>query len=546
MLKIIDGAAFLGLLEGGIRNIELHRSELNELNVFPVPDGDTGTNMLMTLKQGLLAADRTASLSDASRSFASAAVLGARGNSGVIVSQFIKGIAEGFVGLDKADVSAFSGALTKGVGRAYSAVAKPTEGTMLTVARQSADALSRALPENLDEAIDIILVSAKLSLQRTPELLPVLKKAGVVDSGGAGIVYLFEGMKKYLSGESIELGDEDVDVPERMDLSLFDKNTEFTYGYCVEGVLQLKRDVCDFDLEDFIDDLSDVGESIVATLENDKVKLHIHVKKLGRIMDLVQKYGELLTVKIENMTVQNVLKSKANKELEPEKFLVSEASDDQQFATVAVASTPRMQRLFFDMGADVVIYSELAPSSEDFLSALALTGKSDILVFPNSSNSILASMQAAGLYKQARVTVLNSRSTADCYATLAVLDFDGTASDAAAIANATLSAMRTFFVYHATKDFKYGKRTVKKNEFFALFDKRVIGVGDTLESVTSSVLGELTKTKECSVVTVFYGRNIADDFVNGLCDRLKLSSDSTEVAAVPTDETVYSLMVSLE
>ena len=246
MLKKIDGACYLRFLDSGIKNTVKNKKMLNDLNVFPVPDGDTGTNIVMTLRYGYSAVvDRDENLSTVANAFAKSAVLGARGNSGVIISQFFKGIANSFKGKESVDCEQFLNALESGYKCAYRAVVKPVEGTMLTVLREATEETKKAGAfENIEALIETYLNCAKQSLARTPELLPVLKKAGVVDSGGSGVVCFFEGINNFLKGEEVEI-EEEIEVRESIDLSRFNKDTRFIYGYCVEGVLQLKVDGCD-------------------------------------------------------------------------------------------------------------------------------------------------------------------------------------------------------------------------------------------------------------------------------------------------------------
>ena len=302
MLLKIDNLIFIDLIESGIKNLDKHRNIVNDLNVFPVPDGDTGTNMVMTLKYGYEAIkNKNATLNEVISCFATGTVFGARGNSGVIVSQFFKGIAEGLKDKTEINCKSFALALGSGVNFAYASVAKPVEGTILTVLKDATKAVIEKLPiDNFDELFDIFLNAAKISLEKTPEFLPILKKAGVVDSGGAGMVYFFEGISKYLRGEEIEEIEETI-KEEYIDLSLFNKETKFEYGYCIEGVLQLTIDISDFNLKDFNKKLDKVGKSIVTTQEKDKVKLHIHAHQIGEVTDLCQEYGEFLKIKIEKV-----------------------------------------------------------------------------------------------------------------------------------------------------------------------------------------------------------------------------------------------------
>lgn len=374
MISKINGLYYTNLILYGIKNLERYRNVLNNLNVFPVPDGDTGTNMVMTLRYGYdTIKNKEGSLAEISQQFSSSAVFGARGNSGVIVSQFFKGLTEVFKDVKEADCEVFAKALQSGCKFAYASVSNPVEGTMLTVLKDASNAVIKSLPiQSINELIDVFLSNAKTSLANTPELLPILKKASVVDSGGSGIVYFFEGVKKCLNGEEIETTDaeEEIAVTEQIDLSIFNKDTDFYYGYCVEGLIQLKIDEKDFEFEAFKNKLAGYGNSVVVSLEGDKVKIHIHVKKLGNFMDFCQKYGEFLTIKIENMTVQNLQKEVLKQEAQ--KFLYNADREETDFAVIAVATNQQMQQCFFEMGADVVILSEIAPSSQDFMDAFKL------------------------------------------------------------------------------------------------------------------------------------------------------------------------------
>lgn len=550
MLNRIDGSTYVEILNSGIKNLEKHRSVLNDLNVFPVPDGDTGTNMVMTLRFGFNGIkNREASISEVASQFASSAVFGARGNSGVIVSQFFKGMAQGFAGKLEATPEDLAIALESAWKLAYSSVAQPVEGTILTIVREASCETNKKKPyESIDALLNVYLFEASASLKRTPELLPILKKANVVDSGAAGIVYFFEGVKKYLLGEEIEIeeekSDEEKSEEAQIDLSLFNKSTSFDYGYCTEGLIQLKKDVSDFDFKDFKRDLTRLGDSVVASLEGDKVKIHIHTRNLGRLFEFCQKHGEFLTVKVDNMTVQNMQKEKEKKDVR--KFMYSSERECGEFAVVAVASNPDLQELFFDMGADIVILSEIAPSSQDFMDAFALTEAKNILVFPNSSNSILTSMQAGSLYKKSRVIVLNCRSIPECYASLSVMDFEATLGEAFNSANDTIANLYQLSIYHAIRDIRYGSKSIKKDDFFALSHNKILGIGDTVEDVLLKTVKNVMKEREYNVLTLYYGRNIVPEFIDHLVKIINESEYDIEVATVSTMETVYEITVTFE
>ena len=552
MITKIDGNIYADLVSHGIKNLEKHRDVLNRLNVFPVPDGDTGTNMLMTLRcgQNEMASSSYDSLPDTALQFSSAAVFGARGNSGVIVSQFFKGVCETFKDSDEAGPALLSIALENGTREAYASVVNPVEGTMLTVFKDASAAVMLALPlESIDEVIDIYLDAAKRSLANTPELLPILKKANVVDSGGSGVVCFFEGVQKYLRGEEISLDDDASALKASEQLpyinpSMFNKQTEFRYGYCVEGLLQLTDTAEPFSYSEFNAELSKLGSSLVSSVETDKVKIHIHSKFPGNIINFCQRFGELLTLKIENMTVQNT--NRELREKEHRKFLCSPEESSAEFAVVAVASTELMQQMFIDMGADVVILSEIAPSSKDFMDAFGYISAKRILVFPNGSNSILASMQAGSLYKKAKISVVNSRSVAECYASLAVLDFGGTIDEAISLVNDTIANVRQVFLYHAENDIKYGSRTILQNDFFVLQGKKILAVDTTLEAVALRAVEKKLRERDASVITVFYGQALDEDGAARLADEIgKIATDS-EIATISTMDTVYDVTIIFE
>ena len=551
MLKKIDGKTYVDLISNGIRNLEKHRETLNRLNVFPVPDGDTGTNMLMTLRCGFREIESGSydSLPDTARQFSSAAVFGARGNSGVIISQFFKGMSEAFRDTDEVDPARLATALDNGRREAYASVVNPVEGTMLTVLREASAAVMLALPlQSIDEVLDVYLDAADRSLRNTPELLPILKKANVVDSGGSGVVYFFEGVRKCLRGEEIvpDGGDatsKGAEIPS-IDPTLFNRNTSFAYGYCVEGLLQLTCREEEFSYPAFNRELSGMGNSVVSSIEGDKVKLHIHSKKPGNIINYCQRFGELLTIKIENMTVQNT--TQALKERERQKFLCSDRQTTAEFAVVAVATTPEMQQMFLDMGADVVILSDIAPSSQDFMDAFRYVSALQILVFPNSSNSILTSMQAGSLYKKARITVANSRSAAECYASLSILDFDGTVDDAIAQVNDTIANIRQVFLYCATSDIKYGSRNIAQSDFFALQGKQIVAVDTTLDAVALRTAEKKLREREADVITVFYGQAVTDEHAARLAEEIGKLAGEAEVATVSTMDTVYDVTIIFE
>ena len=414
---------------------------------------------------------------------------------------------------------------------------------MLTVMRESADALSAVLPvESIDEALVVYLNEARESLARTPDLLPILKKANVVDSGASGIVCFFDGMLKYLKGEKIS-STQTKENTELIDFSLVNKDTNFEYGYCVEGLIQMVCDAENFNHDEFKLKLSSCGNSIVTTIVGDKLKIHVHTKNLSRIMEFCQGVGEFLTIKIENMTLQNIMKKQDS--IPEERFLVRE-DEECSFGVVAVTVSQGTQQFFSDMGADVVILSDIAPSSQDFVDAFSLCKKKDIIVFPNSSNSILTAMRAAAMYSDATVHVVNCKSVAECYASLAIMDFEGDVATAISSAKDTISAAYEFSLYRANKNVKYGSKIIVEKDFFSLSNNSILEIGKTLEDVAVATAKRVLETGEYSVLTIFYGDNLGDEYIDFIVESINSLGFDAEIATVKIGEDASSLTVLCE
>ena len=540
----INGSVYRDMLRHGFCHLDSHRAEVNDLNVFPVPDGDTGTNMVMTVKNGLRSIEQgEESLSRVSDCFAHAAVFGARGNSGVILSQFFRGLSVGFAGCDEADCAVLSRALELGCAYAYKAVATPVEGTVLTVLRDASAAVRENLPSlrTVDEAVAMFTAVAKVSLEHTPNILPILKKANVVDSGGAGVVYFFDGVCKYLNGEEVEAphpSDDGGDAP-YVDYTRFNRDSDFSLGYCTELLLQLTVEEDAFDYEAFLSRLGTLGESVVTSREGDKVKVHIHTAAPETVMAYCHTFGEFLSLKVENMSVQHTGQAT--------RLLCRPAGEDAAFGVVAVAPNTMLQRMLSDMGADAVILSEEAPSSRDFLDAFDRLETKSILVFPNSSNSILSAMQAGSMYRRAKVTVLNCRSVPQCYVSLPMLDFgDPDLHSTVEAVHDTISRLREVSVTHASKSVRYGERSIVKNDYFALEGDEVLHVGSSFAEVALYTLHKVISEGEWSVITLFYGKNRTAEEAGALRDALRGMDGDAEVGLISTLDPIYDLVMIFE
>ena len=380
-IRELDGNTFRRILCGGACSIRSQMNEINELNVFPVPDGDTGVNMTQTIESGIakISSLENARLGDIANEFSRGSLFGARGNSGVILSQFFAGLCDELSDKDAVTVSELSLAYMKGVERSYSAVANPVEGTILTVFRESAEYAKKNIDENssVEDFLKLNIEEAERSLSRTKEILPVLQEANVVDSGGAGYLCIAKGMYQALFGDvkTTGIGEQMATASDKPDYDLFTTDSELEYGYCTECLVRLQKAKLDpdsFDGKKFIDDLDALGcNSIVAIRDGDILKVHAHTMTPSDILSLCQKYGEFLNIKIENMSLQH-----------SEKISAEQKKPHKRYGVVTVTTGAGMKALFESLGADVIIDGGQTgnPSAEQFLNAFREINADDIQI----------------------------------------------------------------------------------------------------------------------------------------------------------------------
>ena len=538
----VDGKVFKSMLLSGAGSLQNNIDVVNDLNVFPVPDGDTGTNMLKTLQGGIqaLANCNGDTVSEVIGAYARGAVMGARGNSGVILSQIIKGIQKGLDGLSVLTPKDLVNAYQKGVEYAYSAVEKPVEGTLLTVFREATEYAAQNVNESstVEDFYTLHIKQAQKSLQQTKEILPVLKQANVVDSGGAGYVYIVEGMYKALTGEELSVSlDGEIAATESVDFSLFTKDSEMVYGYCTEFILRLqtkKVDVQNFDVSVIKEFLKTIGDSIVIYKEEDAVKVHVHTLIPGLVLNECQKYGEFLTLKIENMTVQH---SGVEEKKAPRKNL----------AVVAVANGNGITELFKELGADYVIDGGQTsnPSAGDFIKAFDLVNADNIIVLPNNSNVFLASKQAQDMYDGSNVYVVPTKTLEQGYVALSVInttmdDIDDQISDVEAAIKDVSSIEVTYAVRNATID----DLTVQKGEFMAICDGHLTAVNKNAVDTAIDALKNVDDDKE--IVTVFYGADLNEDERQRFEELFEETFPDFSLTVYDGGQAVYSLLISVE
>lgn len=549
MFEQLDGKLYKQLISYGIRNLKIHEEIVNDLNVFPVPDGDTGTNMTMTLTNGFNAIrDAEGELSELAKRFAYEVAFGARGNSGVISSQFFKGFSETFTNTRVADVEMFISALNRGVSEAYKSVSRPTEGTILTVVREATEHVNvlnqkEKLPSVL-AVIDAFLDRARVSLENTPELLPVLKNAGVVDSGGAGILYFFKGMKKYMMNENLEEM-EDITTSakgcEDIDYSIFNKNSKFEYGYCTELLIQLLEGKLEFDYEQFKMQVEKLGDSVATVFADDKVKVHVHTEHLDEVLKYCHQFGEFLALKIENMSVQH----------EGTKKEISTETEEEHrfFAVVATASDSLLEKNFKEMGVTITIPGGQScnPSVQEFVSAFERANADHIIVFPNNKNVILTANQAKKLYDKSNIIVINSKSMAECYSALGLIDFDS--KDVESVVETIEESIRNIEIVSVTKavrNAKYDNLKITVEDFVAIDDNEILGLGKSVTEVVFPIIDDCLTKQNKDVVTLFAGKGMSEEEIAQLTSYINDKYLYTDCGVVKTDNEIYYLTLAFE
>lgn len=499
----IDGALLARMVREGTARLRTHAQEVNDLNVFPIPDGDTGSNMLQTASGGAdsITSTESGSIGKLSRRISDGMLLSARGNSGVILSQIFEGMARAFDGAETADAELIIRAMQSGTRTAYDAVMQPTEGTMLTVMRCATDYVAGKAPSLPVELLRDFISEAKRTLERTPDMLPVLKRAGVVDSGGAGLIYIAEGMLDALLSDSSS--EENVDTSwqdaapsaAEPDLDSFDENSKLEYGYCTELLLRLQRSKTDPEalrVESLTEWLSGIGDSVVAFKTGSIVKLHIHTKTPDRALAFCQRYGEFLKVKIENMSLQhnssmlgigeNTDYNDNDAESAPSADAVdtktTEAAPKKQFGIVVVASGEGVKQLFSERGADIVIDGgqSMNPSARDFIDAFREVSAQTVFVLPNNGNIILAAKQAAELYTDADIRVIECTTIGEGYAAISMFsDESGDADTIESELRDALGGVVTAGISRSIRD----SEEVKAGEYIGFVGKDIIADSDS-------------------------------------------------------------------
>ena len=544
---VLDGILFARLLRGGAANLKANVTTVNDLNVFPIPDGDTGDNMFLTINSGAAAAgEGSESLSQTAGKAASGMLLGARGNSGVILSRIFAGLAKGFEGIARADVRAVARAFESGVSEAYGAVSVPVEGTILTVLKDSVTAANGNIADDstLESYFADFNSELKESLERTPDLLDVLKEAGVVDSGGAGLGYIIEGMINALDGAEVSL-EAPAAQAKSVDLDAFGADSVLEFGYCTEFLLRLqssKIDIDNFNADELISYLNSVGESVVCFREGTVVKVHVHTMTPGNIINHMQRYGEFLTFKMENMTLQH------NENHMQEKFAPKVNKPHKPFGVVSVAAGSGIKDAFISLGCDVVVDGgqSMNPSAEDMIAAFNEINADVIFVFPNNSNIIMTANQAAQLYDGAEVRVVPTKTIGEGYAAISMMDTTVGDTDAViADLEEVIAGVVTGMVSRAVRDAEMNGVAVKKDDFIGFAGDTVYT--DSPDRNTAAIeLCEAAKAQRYDIMLLVCGADATEAEAQALYNELHNKYRRTEIVMIDGGQPVYDYIIILE
>ena len=543
MRQIIDGADFRRLAISAAASVEIHKQQLNELNVFPVPDGDTGTNMSMTINAA--AADLRKvdypQLGQAASVAASAMLRGARGNSGVILSLLFRGMSKRLKGLTECDGTTWAEALQEGVAAAYKAVMKPAEGTILTVARlAAAKAVSAARENNFIEYVhQAALEEAKVALADTVNQNPVLKKAGVVDAGGKGWVFVLEAMLSSLQGEDVVVpeGMEAEGVKEQADFADFDTE-DITFTYCTEFVIDRENDKDPEQLRAFLDSL---GDSLVLVEDEDIIKVHVHTNDPGKALHEAIEYGSFVTVKIENMRLQHTEKVMSEKELAPKI-----AEPEKTFGVVSVCAGDGLADVFMNLGVDGIISGgqTMNPSTQDILEAVNKVPAETVYVLPNNKNIIMAAEQVNELTPK-DVVVIPSKTVPQGITAMLSFNPEGSREENTQALTEALATVDTMQITYAARNSDFDGYDIQEGDYLGIWGSKLFGTSKDIKVLLKS-LAEKVRDDGREYITIYYGEDIQEKHAQKAADLFAEICPEADVNLIRGGQPVYYYLISAE
>lgn len=566
-MKIIDGQILKQMFISGSNNLYNFYPEIDALNVFPVPDGDTGMNMNLTMTSGVKEIQNRSdtNIYEIGKSFSRGLLMGARGNSGVITSQIFRGFAQGLEGKEEINAIGLSDAFQKGVEVAYKAVVRPVEGTILTVVRESSQYLHDNVKEStsIEKAMEILIQEAKESLKRTPDLLPILKEVGVVDSGGAGLIKIFEGMFAAVQGEFIERSKATSMEREAPIVAAGASMEEDEFGYCTVFLLQLDQEgnKKPFNEKRFTNILNSHGTSLVMVRDEDLVKVHVHTLTPGNVLNYAQQFGEFLKISIANMTQQHhdIKAGGSGNEVYEEDDMIAEMRNmadskeeekpREKFALIGVAAGDGNAAFFNDIGFSQVVKGgqTMNPSSEDFLAAIKKANADNIYIFPNNSNILMAATQASEMVedKNTRVFVVPSKTIPQGITASIMFNPDATPEENFTEMKSALKTVTSGEVTFAIRDTEMNGLSIKKDDFMGIMEKDIVAVGKDKEEVLFGLLEKMIN-EDSSLITLLVGEDISEEKANEISKKISEKYPDLDLDLHLGGQPVYSFLIGVE
>ena len=549
-MEKINGLILAEMIDLGSKNLAKNAEKINALNVFPVPDGDTGTNMNLSMSSGAkeTAANVVENIGELGKSFSKGLLMGARGNSGVILSQLFRGMSQHIADKKEVNAKEFAEAIQNGVSIAYKAIIKPVEGTILTVAREAAEAGLKAAENTTSvvEVMEAIYTEAQASLKRTPELLPILKEVGVVDSGGQGLVCVYQGFVAALKGEKIE-GLEAVET-NVVDMQFEDDHDmdfmspeDIVYGFCTEFTVRLDKEKKEFNEDKFREDMSKFGDSLLVISDSEYVKIHVHTETPGDVFNYGQQYGELIKIKSDNMREQHreVLRKQEAKQVTAPKEL-------KEQAMISISMGAGLSKVLTSMGVDYIVEGgqTMNPSTEDIMKAIKEVNAKNNFIFPNNKNIQLAAKQAAELAEE-NVFVVESKTAPQGLAAVMVYNPQAAAEENFANMQEVLSTVSTLEVTHAVRDTNIEGVEIKKDEFMGIRNGKIVVSNLSLNTVLEELL-EKSLDEDSEIVTLYLGEESTEEYTDFLEQLIEEKYPDVEVELIESGQPVYPYIIGVE
>lgn len=551
----IDATMLKKMFLAGAKNLEAKKEWINELNVFPVPDGDTGTNMTLTIMAAAkeVSAIEEETMEALAKAISSGSLRGARGNSGVILSQLFRGFTKVIRDKEKLNSDLFAQALQKATETAYKAVMKPKEGTILTVARAISDKATELAEEIEDLTIffDEVIKHADYVLSQTPEMLPVLKQAGVVDSGGQGLMQVIKGAYDGFLGKEIDLNIES-SKPNRTIIQQEDES-EIKFGYCTEFII-ITNKVFQIEQElEFKKYLSSIGDCVVVVSDDEIVKVHVHTDDPGLAIQKALTYGALTSIKIDNMREEHQEKlikdaekiAKEQEEIKPEKVI--NAQEKKSVGFIAVSVGEGLDEIFKGVGVDYLIPGgqTMNPSTEDMLEAISKVNADTIFILPNNSNIILAAQQATYLAEDKKVLLVPSKTIPQGITAMIAYMADKTPEENLEMMIKEMKKVRTGQITYAVRDTIIDDKEIKQNDIMGIGDSHILAVGNDIETVTLDMMEAMMKD-DAELISIYYGSEITEDAADDLYQKLEAAYPDCDIELHCGGQPIYYYILSVE